>query len=223
VHSLLKITEPGTDEAATDAAEQTIVLTDCPNVIANKPWVENEKDDIAGQEWRLSQTKKMLSSSQHTNEVLRSRCEKASQVGIDVNTNQARKILSNFAITIDEAILRLSPEWPVSLRKKRFTGNYSTQGVEVANDGYRAFNTDGSKVDDDKESSSDNDEDMTVEGSKKEPKGSDNDESASDNSEEDSQDVEVETAHPDEDNEKFLAATMVALTGPKEPKTEPMD
>ena len=65
-------------------------------------------------------------------DVIRSRCEKAAQVGIDVHTHKARKLLCNLEISLEDAILRLSPELKVLVRKKRSTANYGKGDVEVA-------------------------------------------------------------------------------------------
>jgi hypothetical protein len=66
----------------------------------------------------------------------------AQQVGIDINTTKARKILENISIPIESAILQLVPEGGAQLRKKRFSGHYAELNVEADSTGvYRAFTT----------------------------------------------------------------------------------
>ncbi len=76
-------------------------------------------------------------------DIIRSRCDKAAQVGIDAHTQKARKLLCNLSITLEDAILRLSPELKVLVRKKRSTANYGKGDVEVATHGDRECTGDG--------------------------------------------------------------------------------
>ncbi len=68
-------------------------------------------------------------------DIIRSRCDKAAQVGIDVHTHKARKLLSNLSITLEDAILRLSPELKVLIRNKRSSTNYAKGQIDVATHG----------------------------------------------------------------------------------------
>ena len=66
----------------------------------------------------------------------------AKDVGIDISTNKARKILENVSIPIASAILQLVPEGGPELRKLRFAGDYGNMSVATDSSGvYRTFPT----------------------------------------------------------------------------------
>ena len=70
------------------------------------------------------------------------RLRTASDVGIDIYSTKARKILEDISIPLDAAILLLAPEGGVALRKRRFAGNYGNLHVEKDSTGvFRSFVT----------------------------------------------------------------------------------
>ncbi len=194
--TFLKLTETGSDDALIQA--RTVPYTS----------VTPAKVGKATQALKLTETGTDNAAADAAY-VIRSRCDKAAQVGIDVDTNQARRILSNLSISIEKAILRLSPELKVLLRPKRFTGNYSTEDVEIDDHGCRAFTREGGKNNDEEESHSDDEDDKTAQAAKPE-------------SESNSEDSEVDMANTDDGTEKVFATTMLTLAVPKQPTTDPM-
>ncbi len=194
--SSVKLTDTGSDDALIPA--RTVPYTT----------VTPAKVGEATQALKLKDTVTVIATADAA-DVIRSRCEKAAQVGIDVNTNMARRMLCNLSIPIEDAILRLSPELTVLLRQKRFTGNYSTEGVELGDHGYREFTREGGKDNDDDDSHSDDDVDITAQGAKQE-------------TETNSEDSDVDVANANDDSEKVCATTMLAFAAPKQPTTDPI-
>jgi hypothetical protein len=148
----------------------------------------------------------------HEEDVIRSRCDKAAQVGIDVHTHKARKLLSNLSITLEDAILRLSPELKVLVRNKRSSANYATGQFEVATQGDRECSGDSGQENDDEMKHPDDDDGLPT----KHPK---DDDGISTNSE----DEDFDEVQKTEDSEQVCATTMLAFAVPKQPSTDPME
>jgi hypothetical protein len=148
----------------------------------------------------------------HEENVIRSRCDKAAQVGIDVHTRKARKLLSNLSITIEDAILRLSPELKVLVRNTRSTANYAKGQFEVETHGDRNCSEDSGQDNDEEVKHQDDDDGLPS----KHPK---EDEGIST----DSLDEDIDEVQKTEESEQVCATTMLAFAVPKEPSTDPLD
>ena len=148
----------------------------------------------------------------HEENVIRSRCDKAAQVGIDVHTRKARKLLSNLSITLEDAILRLSPELKVLVRNTRSTANYAKGQFEVENDGHRDCSGD-SVQDNDEELKHQDDDDGLPSKHPKEDEGLSTD----------SMDEDIDEVQKTEESEQVCATTMLAFAIPKQPSTDPLD
>ena len=148
----------------------------------------------------------------HEQDVIRSRCDKAAQVGIDVHTHKARKLLSNLSITLEDAILRLSPELKVLVRSKRSSANYATGQIDVATHGDRECSGDSGLDNDDEMKHPDDDDGLPT----KHPKDDDGIST-------DSEDEHFDEVQKTEDNEQVCATTMLAFAVPKQPSTDPME
>jgi hypothetical protein len=90
----VKVTDTKFNDRAVDKAAPVGIDVDLPLIKASK---DNATVKAAADE----------------EDVIRSRCDKAAQVGIDVPTQKARKLLCNLSISLEDAILRLSPELKV--------------------------------------------------------------------------------------------------------------
>jgi hypothetical protein len=142
-----------------------------------------------------------VEAAEDEEDVIRSRCEKAAQVGIDVRTHKARKLLCNLSITLEDAILRLSPELKVLIRKERSTANYGKGDVEVAAHGDTECTGDGGQENDDEAKHPDDDDGITT----------------------CSEDSDFEEVQKTDDSEKVCATTMLAFAVPKHPSTDPIE
>ncbi len=143
----MKLTDTRSNDRAVDKAAQV-------GIDVHLPLIPGRKETVT------------VRAATDEEDTIRSRCDKAAQVGIDVHTQKARKLLCNLSITLEDAILRLSPELKVLVRKKRFTGSYGTGDVEVAAHGDREFTGDGGQENDDEAKRSDDDDDITTQAPK---------------------------------------------------------
>ena len=134
-------------------------------------------------------------------DVIRSRCEKAAQVGIDVHTHKARKLLCNLDISLEDVILRLSPELKVLVRNKRSTANYGRVDVDVEADGDTECSGDGGQENDDETEHPKDDDGIST----------------------DSEDEDCDEVHKSDESEQVCATTMLAFAVPQQPSTDPME
>ena len=120
--------------------------------------------------------------------------------------------LSNLSITLEDAILRLSPELNVLVRNKRSSANYATGQFEVATQGDRECSGDSGQENDDEMKHPDDDDGLPTKHLK-------DDDGISTNSE----DEDFDEVQKTEDSEQVCATTMLAFAVPKQPSTDPME
>ena len=104
-------------------------------------------------------------------------------------------------MSLEDAILRLSPELKVLVRNKRSTANYGRVDVHVEENGDTEYSGDGGQEND------------------AETKHPNDDDGISTNSE----DEKFDDLQKINDSEQVCATTMLAFAVPKQPRTDPME
>ncbi len=104
-------------------------------------------------------------------------------------------------ISLEDAILHLSPELKVLVRNKRSTANYGKVEFEVVAHGDTECSGDGGQENDDETEHPKDDDGISTDG----------------------EDEDCDEVHKSDESEQVCATTMLAFAVPQQPSTDPME